>query len=57
MPGLKPISGMERFSRWTKVQFPLLKQGAPTDRNSKVSDIGRGRLQGSRSRTEWDQRY
>jgi hypothetical protein len=44
VPGLKPISGMERFSRWTKVQLPLLKQGAP-DRNNKVSDIGRPRRQ------------
>jgi hypothetical protein len=28
-PGLKPI-GVEAFFRWTEVQLPLLKQGAPT---------------------------
>jgi hypothetical protein len=30
-PGLKPILRNETLFRWTEVQLPLLKQGAPTD--------------------------
>jgi hypothetical protein len=29
-PGLKPIPEGANAFRWTKVQLPLLKQGAPT---------------------------
>ena len=30
--GLKPTQAQSAFLRWTEVQLPLLKQGAPTER-------------------------
>jgi hypothetical protein len=37
-PGLKPVLRNEMLFRWTEVQLPLLKQGAPT--RFGVDDIG-----------------
>jgi hypothetical protein len=37
-PGLKPIE-VEAFFRWTEVQLPLLKQGAPTQRQVTLASL------------------
>ncbi len=39
-PGLKPSQRKEPLFRWTEVQLPLLKQGAPTNSGRRDLRLG-----------------